>query len=87
MQATARFHDGVTSAILQKADLVFHDPLAFHPTHSMFRQDADGRAPTIRRFLRRCEFPTTWFLPGLDNHDGQDESLNAHILIETTAKG
>ena len=69
MQATARFHERITNAVLQEADFVFHDPLVFHPTHSMFRQDADGRAPTIRRFLRRCEFATTWLLPGLDNRD------------------
>ena len=88
MQATARFHDSVTNAILQEADLVFHDPVAFHPANGMFDSDADGRAPTIRRFLRGCEFPPTRFLLGLDDRDaGQDESLEAQILIETTAGG
>ena len=88
MQATTRFHNSVTNAILQQADLVFHDPEAFHPANSMFNPDADGRDSTIRCFLRGCEFPTTRLLLGLDNCDaGQGESLEAHILIETTAGG
>jgi hypothetical protein len=36
MQATARFHDDVTHAVLQEPDFVFHDPIAFHPTNSVF---------------------------------------------------
>jgi hypothetical protein len=88
MQATTRFHNSVPNTILQQADLVFHDPEAFHPANGMFNPDADGRDPTIRRFLRGREFPTTRFLLGLDNRDtGQDESLEAPILIETTSGG
>jgi hypothetical protein len=69
MQATVRFHERFTNAVLQEADLVFHNLLAFYHTRSMFHPNAGGRDPTIRRFLRGCEFPTTWFLPGLDNRD------------------
>src|SRR5215475_9724978 len=88
MQATTRFHDSVPNAILQETDLVFHDPVTFDPSNSMFNPDADGRNLTIRRLLRRCEFPTTRFLLGLDDRDAvQDESLEAHILIETTSGG
>ena len=88
MQATTRFHHSVTNAILQEANLVFHDPEAFHPANGMFNPDADGGDPPIRRFLRGCEFSLPRFLLGLDNRDvGQDKSLEAQILIETTAGG
>src|SRR5918996_95344 len=88
MQATARFHDGVTNPVLQEADFVFHDPIAFHPTNGVFNADSDGGDSTIGRFLRWGEFPPTRFLLGLDNRDaGQDESLEAHILIEITSGG
>ena len=88
MQATACFHDSVTNAILQEADFVFHDPVAFHPANGMFNPNADGRDLTIHRVLGGCEFPTTRFLLGLDHRDaGQDESLEAHILIEPTSAG
>jgi hypothetical protein len=42
MQATTCFHDGVPNAVLQEADFVFHDPIAFHPANGMFDPDADG---------------------------------------------
>jgi hypothetical protein len=88
MQATARFHDSVTNAILQEADLICHDPVALPPANGLFNPEAEGRDPTIRRCLRRGEFPTTRFLLGLDNRDaGQDDSREAHSLIETTAGG
>jgi hypothetical protein len=88
MQATACFHDGITNAIRQEADLVFHDPIAFHPANGVFNTNADGGDSTIRRLLRGGEFPPTRFLLGLDHRDaGQDESLEASILIERTARG
>jgi hypothetical protein len=88
MQATTCFHNSVTNASLQEANLIFHDPEAFHPANGRFNPDADGRDPPIRRFLRRGEFSPPRFLLGLDNRDvGQDESLEAQILIETTAGG
>ena len=64
MQATTRFHDGITNPILQEADFVFHNSVAFHPTNGVFNADADGRDPTIGRFLRRGEFPPTGFFLG-----------------------
>jgi hypothetical protein len=82
MQSTTRFHNGITNAILQETDFVFHNPLAFHPTKGVFNADSDGGNTTIGRFLRRGEFLPTRFLLGLDNRDaGQDESLEALILI------
>ena len=88
MQATTCFHDGVPNSVLQKANFVFHDPVAFHPTNGMFDPDANGRDPTIGRFLRRSEFPPTRFLLRLEqHHTGQEESLEALILIQTTTEG
>lgn len=88
MPAIARFHYSIPNAILQEADVVFHDPVAFHPANGMFNPDADGRDSAIRRLLRGCEFPTTWVLLGVDHRDaGQDASLEAPILIATTAGG
>jgi hypothetical protein len=86
MQTTARFHDGIANSILQEADFVFHDSIAFHSTNGVFNADTDGGDSTIGRFLRRGEFPPRRSLLGLDNRDAsQDESLEAHILIEITS--
>jgi hypothetical protein len=88
MQPTTRFHDSIPNAILQEADGVLHDPVAFHPTNGMFYPHANGRDPTIRRLLRGCEFLTTRFFLGLtDRNARQAESLEALILIQTTAGG
>jgi hypothetical protein len=87
MQATTCFHDGVPNAILQEPDFIFHDPVAFHPTNSMFDADTDGRDPTIRRFLRGREFPATWCFLGLKDRDPRlEESLEALILIQAAAR-
>jgi hypothetical protein len=54
----------------------------------MFKTDADGRDPTIDRFLRRGEFTPTGLFLGLDESDpGQEEALESHIVIETTPRG
>jgi len=88
MQATTRFHDGIPNPILQEADFVLHDPIAFHTANRMFNPHADGRNPPIHRFLRGSELPSTRFLLGLENRNPrQDESLEALILIQTTARG
>ena len=88
MPATARFHDGVTNPVLQEADVVFHDPIACHPTNGVFNADSDGGDATIGRLLGRGEFPPPRFLLGLDHRDaGQDESLKAHLVIERTCGG
>src|SRR5215475_5574409 len=88
MQATACFHDGVTHAVLQETDLVFHHAVAFHPANRMFDPDADGRDRTIGHVLRGREFTPARFLLGLDDgHPGQNTSLESHILVETTPRG
>jgi hypothetical protein len=88
MQATTRFHNSVTNAILPEANLVVHEPEAFHPANGLFNPDAAGRAPPIRRVLRGCELSPPRFLLGLDTRDvGQDEALEAQLLRETTAGG
>src|SRR5919108_6304743 len=88
MQPTTRFHDSIPNAILQEADGGLHDPVAFHPTNGMFYPHANGRNLPIRRLLRRCEFLTTRFFLGLNDRNArQAESLEALILIQTTAGG
>jgi len=88
MQPTTCFQHGIPNAILQEADGVFHDPVAFHPTHGMFDPDTDGRDATLGRFLWRREFPPTRCFLGLEHRDPrQDNSLEALILLQTTARG
>src|SRR5215510_4981852 len=88
MQPTTRLHDCISNAILQEADGVLHDPVAFHPTNGMFDPHANGRDLTIRRLLRRRQFPTAWFFLGLkDRNPRQDESLEALVLIQTAPGG
>ena len=87
MQATTCFHDGVPHPVLQEADFVLHDPVAFHPTNGVFNTDSDGGNTTIRRFLRGREFSSRRFFLGLDDRDVlQAESLEALILIQTAAR-
>jgi hypothetical protein len=86
MQPTTRFHDGVENTILQETDFVFHNPIAFHTTNGVFNADSDGGNATIRRFLRRSEFPATRCFLRLDERDArQEKSLEGLILIQTTA--
>jgi hypothetical protein len=88
MQSTTRFHDSIPHAILQEAEGVLHDPVAFHPTNGMLYPHANGRNLPIRRLLRRCEFLTTRFFLGLNDRNArQAEALEALILIQTTAGG
>ena len=88
MQATTCFHDSIPNAILQEADDVLHDPVAFHPPNGVFDPHANRRNLTIRRLLRGCEVPTTRFFLGLhDRHPWQEESLEPLILIQTTPEG
>ena len=69
MQPTTRFHNGITNTILQEADFVFHNPVAFHPTNGVFNPDSDGGNTMIGRFLRRREFPSTRGLLRLEDRD------------------
>jgi hypothetical protein len=86
MQPTTRFHHGITNAILQETDFVFHNPIAFHPTNGVFNADSDGGNTTIGRFLRRGEFPATRCFLRLEDRDAwQEKSLKALILIQATA--
>jgi len=50
MQATARLHNYVPYAILQEADGILHDPIAFDSPNSMF--DADFVLMAARRSIR-----------------------------------
>jgi hypothetical protein len=85
MQATTRFHDCITNPVLEEADFVFHYPIAFHPTNSVFYADSDRRDPPIGGFLRRGKFAPAGFFLGLDDGDpSQNKALESQILIETT---
>jgi hypothetical protein len=87
MQATTCFHNGVPYTVLQKADFVLHEPVAFHPANSVFNTDSDGGNTAIRRLLRGCEFSSTRFFLGLDDRDVlQVEPLEASILIQAAAR-
>jgi hypothetical protein len=85
MQATTCFHHDIAKAILQEADFVFHDSVAFHSTNRVFNPNSDGGNSTIGRLLRRGEFPSRGCFLGLDNRDArQEKSLEAFILIQAT---
>ncbi len=85
MQATARFHDGVTNPVLQEANFVFHDSIAFHPTNGVFNTHSGRGNSTIGLLLRRGQFPTMWGFLGLDDRDArQAKPLKALILIQAT---
>jgi hypothetical protein len=87
MQATTGSHDGIPPPVLQKADFVLHDPVAFHLTHSVCNPNSDGGHTTIPRLLRGYEFPATRCFLGLDDRDVlQAESLAALILIQAAAR-
>jgi hypothetical protein len=86
MQPTTRFHNGITQAILQEADFVFHDSVTFYPTNGVFDTDSDGGNPTIGLLLRRGQFPSRWGFLGLeDRNTRQEKPLKALILIQATA--
>lgn len=88
MQATACFHDGIPHPVLQKADVVLHDPVAFHPTTGVFKTHSDGSNTTIRCLLRGRECSSRRCFLGLDNGDIlQAESLEALLLRQTAARG
>jgi hypothetical protein len=86
MQPATRFHNGITNAVLQETDFVFHDSVTFHPTNGVFNPDSDGGNTTIGRLLRRGKFPATRCFLGLEDRDArQEKSLEALILIQVTA--
>jgi hypothetical protein len=87
MQATTRFHDGITNTVLHETDFIFDHPIAFHPTNRVFNADSNRGDYAIVCFLRWGEFTPTGFFLGLHDGDtGQDKSLEAHILIEATPR-
>ena len=87
MQPTTRFHHGLTNAIRQEADFVFHQPVAFHPTNGVLTTHSDGGNTTSGRFLRRGELSSTRCFLRLEDRDAmQEKSLEALILIQATAR-
>ena len=86
MQPTTRFHNGITNAILQETNFVFHHSIALYPTNGVFNADSDGGNTTIDRSLRWREFPATRCFLRLEDRDAwQEKSLEALILIQATA--
>jgi hypothetical protein len=86
MQATTCFHDAIANPIFQETDVVFHDPVAFHPTNGMFNTHSDGGNSTIGLLLRRGQFPARRGFLRLEDRDARlVKPLKALILIEATA--
>ena len=86
MQPTTRFHHRITNAILQEADFVFHDSVAFHSTNRVFNPNSDGGNSTIDLLLRWGQFPSRWCFLGLEDRDARYEKpLKTLILIQVTA--
>jgi hypothetical protein len=86
MQPTTCFQNRITNAILQEADFVFHDSVAFHSTNRVFNPNSDGGNSTIVLLLRRGQFPSRWCFLGLEDRDARYEKpLKALILIQATA--
>jgi hypothetical protein len=87
MQATTCFHDSVPHPVLQKTDVVLHDPVTFHAANGVFNTDSDGGNTTIRCLLRGRGFSSRRFSLGLDDRDVLPaESLEALLLIQTAAR-
>jgi hypothetical protein len=85
MQATTRFHEGISNAILQEAYRVLPHSIAFHTAHRVVDADSDRRDRTIARLLRWCEFTPTGLFLGLDERDpGTHKTLESPLLIEGT---
>jgi hypothetical protein len=85
MQATTRFPDGVTNAVLEEAYRVFYDPIAFHTANGVFNTHANRRDPTMGRLLRGREFTPPGVFLRLDDGDPVEaKPLDAHILVEAT---
>ena len=86
MQPTTRFHHGIPKAILQEADVVFHDSVTFHPTNGVFNTKSERGNPTIGLLLRRGQFPSRGCVLGLEDRNArQEKPLKALILIQATA--
>ena len=86
MQATTCFHDGVANPVLEEADLIFHDSIAFHTANSVFDANSHRRDTTIGRLLRGSEFTPTGFFLRLEDADTVEyKTLESHILVEVTA--
>ena len=84
MQATARLHEAVATAVRQEAYLLFHHPTAFHAANGRLKADSDRRDRPIARLLRGRECPPRRFLRRLDDGESVEEkALDAPVLIET----
>jgi hypothetical protein len=86
MQPATRFHNGITTAILQEADCILHNPVAFHPTNGVLNTNAAGGNTTIGRFLRRGKLSSTRCFLRLEDRDAiPEQALEALLLIQATA--
>ena len=87
MQATTRFHDGITNPVLQESDGVLHHPLTFHPTNGVLNADSNRRDATIDRVFRWGEFTPPGLFLRLDHGDpSPNDSLASPILLEITSR-
>lgn len=58
MQGAGHFHDQIGKAWFGVAELVFDDATAFHPSDSMFDNNAYTRQQMIQGFVDPAEFLT-----------------------------
>jgi hypothetical protein len=87
MQATTRFHEGITNPVLQEADCVLHPPRTFDPTTGVLNANSNRRDATLDRLFKWAEFTPTRLFLGLDHGDpGQTDSWESPILLETPSR-
>jgi hypothetical protein len=85
MQATTRFHDGVANPVLQEANRVLHDPIAFDSANDVFNTTSARRDATIGCLLRGRAFTATGFFLRLDDRDAiEQKTLKALLVIQAT---
>jgi hypothetical protein len=88
MPAAEDFHDAIANARLSKAAGVVDDAAALDTAIDVLDAHTAARGAPIGRFLRPCEFPSSW-LPGRhdDLRPGARERQEAQILEQAAARG
>jgi hypothetical protein len=87
MQPTTGFHHFVPPDVRTCPNDIMNDAIFFNTPNHMLDPDADGRYPTIFRFLFHCERSALWFLFRLHNlHITHFKALKARILDQYTPR-
>jgi hypothetical protein len=87
MQAPADFHATIANAYLSEAAGVVDDAAALDTAIDVLDAHAAARDVPIGRFLRPCEFPSSW-LPGRDDNLrlSKRERQETQILEQAAAR-